>query len=188
MKRISLQLGALSLLLLFSLPAFAWETLYVEVKKSQSEPAWRDALAAKLKGKKEVAIEGGRIDVLTATQAIEVDRPNKWHEGLGQALHYAEATGKQGVLALTSYSQNPDGLRKKSRDLFKLVDKHCTRNGIQLIVLFPASGEAAQSEPQFWLNTNSDTRHNEDCRYFQRSKKGRLCKADEGKACKSCGG
>lgn len=39
-----------------------------------------------------------------------------------------------------------------------------------------------------WLNTKSDTRHNSRCRYFKKTKQGRLCGPDEGKACKICGG
>ena len=46
----------------------------------------------------------GRVDVLTDTQAIELDwlKGNKFHEGIGQALHYGDVTGQQPVLALIS--------------------------------------------------------------------------------------
>ena len=40
----------------------------------------------------------------------------------------------------------------------------------------------------YWLNTSSDVRHNERCEHFQKTKRGRLCKADEGKPCGLCGG
>lgn len=39
-----------------------------------------------------------------------------------------------------------------------------------------------------WLNTSSNVRHNRSCRYFQNTKKGRLCSPHEGKACGMCGG
>ena len=44
------------------------------------------------------------------------------------------------------------------------------------------------AEKPFWLNTKSNIRHNKDCRYFGKGKSGRPAKADEGKACKMCGG
>ncbi|MBM4007126.1 MAG: nuclease [Planctomycetes bacterium] len=39
-----------------------------------------------------------------------------------------------------------------------------------------------------WLNTGSGVRHNEKCRYFNKTKAGRLCGPDEGKPCGECGG
>jgi hypothetical protein len=49
-----------------------------------------------------------RVDVLTGTQAIELDwlKGNKFHEGIGQALHYGDVTGQQPVLALISAYYN----------------------------------------------------------------------------------
>lgn len=40
----------------------------------------------------------------------------------------------------------------------------------------------------YWLNTSSDVRHNEHCEHFQKTKRGRLCTAKEGKPCGLCGG
>ncbi|NQZ70673.1 MAG: thermonuclease family protein [Lentisphaeria bacterium] len=40
----------------------------------------------------------------------------------------------------------------------------------------------------YWLNTKSNTRHNNSCKWFNKTKKGRLSTAKEGKACGSCGG
>ena len=39
-----------------------------------------------------------------------------------------------------------------------------------------------------WLNTKTNTRHNAGCRYFKNTKEGRLCRPNEGTACKICGG
>jgi len=58
------------------------------------------------KAKTEVPVRYGRIDLLTGTYAIEVDRVDKFHEGIGQALHYAKETGKKPGLAL--FLVNPD--------------------------------------------------------------------------------
>jgi len=41
---------------------------------------------------------------------------------------------------------------------------------------------------QYWLNTSTNTRHNDTCKWFKKTKQGRLCKPDEGAACGACGG
>jgi hypothetical protein len=40
----------------------------------------------------------------------------------------------------------------------------------------------------YWINTKSHVRHNSNCQWFKNTKRGRLCSADEGKACGECGG
>ena len=52
------------------------------------------------RAKMEVPVTYGRIDLLTHDFAIEVDRLAKFHEGMGQALHYARETGKRPGLAI----------------------------------------------------------------------------------------
>ena len=51
----------------------------------------------------------------------------------------------------------------------------------------------AQRTPQegsgkYWLNTKSNARHNSTCKWFRKTKQGRPCRANEGRACKICGG
>ncbi len=41
---------------------------------------------------------------------------------------------------------------------------------------------------EYWLNTKSNVRHNIGCRYYRKTKYGRPCGPDEGKACGICGG
>ena len=41
---------------------------------------------------------------------------------------------------------------------------------------------------QYWLNTSSNARHNEGCRWFKQTKRGRICGPNEGKGCGMCGG
>jgi hypothetical protein len=94
------------------------------------EKIWRDALAKAFDGWTEVKINGGRIDVMTVSEVIEIDFIHKWHEGLGQALHYADATGKEGVLALICIR-----LDKKTQAKLDLILWECERHEIQLLIL-----------------------------------------------------
>lgn len=113
-----------------------WEYINLDVPPGAKESVWRDALAKQWNGRTEVRIEGGRIDVLTDTLAIEIDWQHKWHEGLGQAIHYADATGKTGVLALISHSSGPDQMQKRSEERFNMVNNLCRKKGIRMVVLF----------------------------------------------------
>jgi hypothetical protein len=55
----------------------------------------------------EVHVKYGRIDLLTGDYAIEVDKIDNFHEGIGQALHYARETGmKPGSPFLSLNPQN----------------------------------------------------------------------------------
>jgi len=51
------------------------------------------------KAKMEVSVKYGRIDLLTDDYAIEVDSLEKFHEAIGQVLHYAKETGKKPGIA-----------------------------------------------------------------------------------------
>ncbi len=119
----------------------AWDSVMLEMHSGERESEWRDALAKAWDGQTEVRIEGGRIDVMTGEAAIELDWPHKWHEGLGQALHYSDSTGKQGILALIAYGQGPEKLQTNSILHFDMVEKTCNRHGIRLVVLFPCKAE-----------------------------------------------
>ena len=54
----------------------------------------------------------------------------------------------------------------------------------------PPAGTANETPVQLshWLNTSSGVRHNSSCRWFGSTKKGRMCGADDGRACGQCGG
>jgi micrococcal nuclease len=43
-------------------------------------------------------------------------------------------------------------------------------------------------ETLYWLNTSSNVRHNSSCSNYMKTKAGRACSKDEGKACGICGG
>jgi len=72
------------------------------------------------KAKMEVPVKYGRIDLLTDDYAIEVDRLEKFHEAIGQALHYAKETGKKPAIALFMEEQ-----RQEDKDKLKYVIRLC---------------------------------------------------------------
>lgn len=43
-------------------------------------------------------------------------------------------------------------------------------------------------EMAFWLNTTTGVRHNSSCKNYKNTKRGRMCTAEDGKACGICGG
>jgi hypothetical protein len=53
------------------------------------------ALARAEGGRQEVSIPGGRVDVLTAGEAIEVKHGKQWRQALGQAISYGIQTDRQ---------------------------------------------------------------------------------------------
>ena len=75
-----------------------------------------------------------RVDVLTGTQAIELDwlKGNKFHEGIGQALHYGDVTGQQPVLALISAYYNIFGAEQQK---LEYVSGLCAAHGVEVWAL-----------------------------------------------------
>ena len=60
-----------------------------------------ERLAGKYDAKTEVRQwDGTRIDMLTKTEAIEVDYAPKWADAIGQSLYYAEVSGKSPAIVL----------------------------------------------------------------------------------------
>lgn len=83
------------LALLFGLAAVA------QAKHLHPEKYYQAKWCDQQGGLKEVRLsDGTRCDCLTASHAVEVDFARKWHEGIGQALHYARLTGKRAGLVL----------------------------------------------------------------------------------------
>jgi len=77
--------------------------------KKESEAWFQQVWCESLEGKMEVMLDDfTRVDCLTPEYAIEMDFAHKWHEAIGQALHYARKTHKKPgiVLVLKSKSEN----------------------------------------------------------------------------------
>jgi len=109
-------------------------TIELCVDNSAMESAWISALATHLGGRSEVSIPGGRVDVVTDTFAIEVERSAKWHEGIGQSLHYAEATGLRPALAVIVVASS-EGTSIRQLDE---ADAIATKQGIKVVTLTSA--------------------------------------------------
>jgi len=96
---------------------------------SVTENFWQVALNNVLKGKMEVPIATGRVDIVTDSQAIEVDKVSNYAAGTEQALKYAQATGKIPVLAVYIDGER-DGL-----ELLQKADVLCKSKGVQLLLV-----------------------------------------------------
>jgi hypothetical protein len=57
---------------------------------AQQESWYIEEIAKYLNGQTEVPVENGRIDIVTATHAIEVERASSWKHSIGQSLWYAQ--------------------------------------------------------------------------------------------------
>lgn len=67
------------------------------------EAAYRDAWCM---GQTEVRMpNGNRADCITTSYAVEVEFAGKYHEGVGQALDYAQQTGKKPAILLIIESE-----------------------------------------------------------------------------------
>lgn len=75
---------------------------------------YQERVAAELKGKMEIRVPDGRVDVLTSGHAIEVEFSAKWKNSIGQALWYSLQTGKPAGIVLILENEKrdmPDAIR-----------------------------------------------------------------------------
>jgi len=106
----------------------------LQITDASRESAWSEALAQVLAGKTEVPVPNGRVDVLSERYAIEVDRIDKWHEGIGQASHYGLAMNRIPCLALIIDS---DRWPLNDATLAKLatIEKTALSKGVKILIL-----------------------------------------------------
>ena len=129
-------------LLFFAFLLFVFSISLFAASEKEWQEAWNDAYAH---GKLEVSVTFGRVDILTDEYAIEVDHVHKFHEGIGQALHYAYETGKKPGLALFI-----DGERD-TKEKFNYAKKLANSLGIKVWLMNDivnpnkANGQACQS-------------------------------------------
>lgn len=84
-------------------------------------------------------------------------------------------------------------LRRENQQLRRLIAERSEITGTNAPAraaeahVKPESSEAAESALTHWLSTASGKRHNSTCRFFKTTE-GAPCRANEGQACKICGG
>lgn len=156
---------------------------------AQSEANYITALADHLGAQTEIAVTSGRVDIETATHAIEVERAPKWKNSIGQALWYGLQRNKQPgiILLIESPAQ-----RKYAIQLGSALDYAGLGNSITVWLwpddfpgVKPATTANQRTEPvdgtgEYWLNLNGYKRHNSSCSWFRNTTKGRLCTVEEG--------
>ena len=108
---------------------------------------------------------------------------NQWLVANGWAWHYKAYSKDQKLAKLELAARKARvGLWGDSRPPMAPWEYRASKRGKAAEKPIGVAGRG------FWLNTNSNARHNESCRYYKNTSKGRACGKDEGKACGICGG
>lgn len=166
--------------------------------EAQLESWYVQEIARHLKGETEIPVENGRIDIVTETHAIEVERASNWKHSIGQCLWYAQQKNLSPGIVLIVLDEDDwkmgirlnstlqyAGLSHKVKVWYYPQDFGTTPD--QLQQKFEQQKTADPAATGYWLTTNSGVRHNSGCRWYTQSK-GRYCSVGEGRACGSCGG
>lgn len=165
---------------------------------SQPESWYITEIASSIDGQTEVPVENGRVDIVTSTHAIEVERASNWKHSIGQCLWYALQTNKEPgiILIMESIADRKHGIRLQSaldyaglgakvKVWFYPEDFGGTYESIENS--FNEEKKSIPGATSYWFTSSSGMRHNAGCRWFTNSK-GRYCIESEGKPCGTCGG
>lgn len=63
--------------------------------------------------------DGTRVDCLTKDYAVEVEYAPKWAESIGQALYYAQSTGRKPGVVMIIRNHNDERFLKRLRSVAK---------------------------------------------------------------------
>lgn len=74
-----------------------WQHVHHDHNEESYQQAWCKAHNGIMEYENE---DFTRVDCLTKTHAVEFDFANKWHESIGQALHYGVMTNKKPMVVL----------------------------------------------------------------------------------------
>ncbi len=165
---------------------------------AQTEAWYVTEIARHLDGQTEVKVENGRVDIVTRTHAIEVERASNWKHAIGQSLWYALQTNlSPGIVLLVLDAEDwKMGLRLNSTLQYAGLGDKVTvwyypqdfeTSAAQIEERFAQERSADPDATGYWISGNSGVRHNARCQWFAKSK-GRYGHAKEGKACGICGG
>ena len=120
-KKIIIAVVVLFLVIVACAASYVWSTTYPLKNSGLDENATgkreREYVRAYCKGEIEVRLpDRTRVDCLTDEYAIEFDWGYKWAESIGQALYYAEMTGRKPAVAIILKS-------KKDRRFIERIKK-----------------------------------------------------------------
>ena len=113
----------------------AAETITLPVKRTAYEKVWKAALVDKLRADKignvfdEQRLAFGRADIVTEKEVYEIARYDKFHQGIGQTLHYSMVLKKPAVLALMLDKTKIDPAKTA------FIEKLCKHYKIRLVLL-----------------------------------------------------
>jgi hypothetical protein len=83
-----------------------------------TEKYYQNIIAKQIGGQTEVILpDQTRIDIVTPTEAIEVDFAHKWYEAIGQSSWYSLKTGKQPVIWLIKENASDDIAIQRCQEL-----------------------------------------------------------------------
>lgn len=133
--RTSLIVAAVVVLVLFAVQAFSQEVLPTPEPTpatptvDSSEHEWTVFLEAQIPGAERyvTTYDGRRCDLVWAGRTMEIDWSNKWAQGVGQSLGYADALAGAPVLILLKRSRDDE------TDLHKAIGA-CRRGMLELWV------------------------------------------------------
>ena len=97
-------------LLFFPITIALW---LIQPAQAYNEAHFTNLLAKMHDYRTEVKVKGFRIDLVSETHAIEVDWGYKMYEAIGQALVYAQATGKMPGMAILLATERDERTFKK---------------------------------------------------------------------------
>lgn len=165
---------------------------------AQPESWYVQEIARHLDGQTEVPVENGRIDIVTKTHAIEVERADHWKHSIGQSLWYAlQSNLSPGIVLIMEDADDwKMGIRLNSTLQFAGLDgkikvwyypQDFGKRPEDLKQQFEQERSADPNATGYWISSNSGVRHNARCQWYTRSK-GRYGRVDEGKPCGICKG
>lgn len=165
---------------------------------AQTEANYIDALAGVMNARKEVPVTSGRVDLVTAERAYEVERAPKWKNAIGQALWYGLQTNRKPgiILLIEKPSDRKYAIQLGSALRFaELDDKIEVRlwpddfpGVVPKTTSAAAEATSAGTVTDYWLNLSGGKRHRRGCRWFANTKRGRYCGPGEGVQAGCCAG
>lgn len=119
--------------------------------RKRNEVSWSKELAGRLGAAAEYrTADGSRVDILTDRCAIEVEWCRKWKESVGQALFYAQQTGRNPAVILLMEDDQLD-----EADYLRCLSV-CAVTGIDLVVCNTKNGQADGLDRLTWQTLPED--------------------------------